>query len=134
MEDNRRHHNHSSDRLSSLVWALILIWAGVVFLADNTGMLNNLALPGRGLPFGILRPGAWTLVFLGAGTIVIIEIILRLAVPTFYSPNITGSLVFAAVLFGIGLGNLFGWDIIWPLILIAVGVSVLLGGMMQRRV
>ena len=109
------------DPLSAAVWAAILIWAGVVLLAQNLDLL---------VQFETLEP--WGLVFFGAGVIVLLEVVVRLLVPTYRRP-VGGTLVFAVILLGIGLGNLFGFDVIWPLILIAIGVSVLLGGLFRHR-
>jgi hypothetical protein len=41
-----------------------------------------------------------------------------------------GSLIGAIVLLALGYGN---FEVIWPLILIAVGASILLGGIFTRR-
>jgi hypothetical protein len=43
-----------------------------------------------------------------------------------------GTLVFAAILLGVGLGEIVSWDLIGPLILIAIGVSVLFRGFFRR--
>jgi hypothetical protein len=119
------------DPLGSIIWAVILIWAGLVFLANSLGLFSN-------LPTSIFRvggdsnSGAWTIVFLGAGVIVLIEAAIRLAVPAYRRP-IVGTVIFGVILIGIGLGNLTSWDIIWPLIIIAIGASLLLGGFWRRR-
>ena len=107
------------DPLSAVVWAAILIWAGVALLAENMGLL---------IRFG--RLDAWGLIFVGAGVIVFLEVAMRLLVPS-YRRAVGGTLVFAVVLVGIGVGNLFGWDVTWPLILIAIGVSMLLRGFIR---
>ena len=41
-EDEKQEEKHNQDPLSSLVWALILIWAGLVFLASNLGWLDQI--------------------------------------------------------------------------------------------
>jgi len=104
------------DPLSGAVWAAILIWAGVALLVENLGLLANLG----GLD-------AWGLVFVGAGLIVFLEVAVRLLVPS-YRRAVGGTLVFAAILLGIGLGDLFGWSVIGPLILISIGIGALLRG------
>jgi hypothetical protein len=114
------------DPLGSIVWALILIWAGLVFLAENMGLLAR-------MPVGFYPPGefvgfyfqAWPLVFLGAGVLILFEVLVRYFVPTYRQP-LTGKIVLAAIFIGIGLGDWFRWDIIWPLIIIAVGLSIVL--------
>ena len=107
------------DPLGAAVWAAILIWAGVALLAENMGLL---------IRFEWLD--AWGLIFVGAGGIVLLEVVVRLLMPSYRQP-VGGTLVFAVILMGVGLGNLFGWSVIWPLILIAIGVSLLLRGFIR---
>ena len=40
--------------------------------------------------------------------------------------------IIAAVLVGVGLGEIVGWTLVGPLILIALGVSALLRGVFRR--
>lgn len=125
------------DALSSVIWAAILIWAGLVFLAFNTGWADQFlssSFFARYLPEGMemFEPGVWSVIALGAGLILLAEVIIRLLVPNFRR-HIGGSLITAAVFIGIGLGNFFGWDLIWPIVLIAVGISVLFGGFLRKR-
>ena len=112
------------DPLSTMVWAAILIWIGVVLLLGNAGLLDDLSILGRGVE-------AWSVAFLGAGVIVLLEAVVRLLVPA-YRRAVGGTLVFAAVLVGVGLGEIVGWTLIGPLILIALGVSALLRGLIRR--
>ena len=125
------------DQLSSIVWAAILIWAGIAFLSVNMGWFDailNSSIFSRILPenMAVFEPGVWSIIMLGAGFILLIEVAARLLIPTFHR-HIGGSLIVAAVFIGVGLGNFFGWDLVWPFILIAVGVSVLLGGIFRRN-
>jgi len=125
------------DMLSSLSWAFILIWAGFVFLALNLGWMETFfssPLFTRWLPDEMVffEPGVWTIIMFGAGIILLLETAARLIFPQFHR-HIGGSLITGVVFIGIGLGNFFGWDIIWPLVLIAAGVSVLVGGFARRR-
>ena len=128
-----------SDPLSAVVFALILIWAGVILLAHNFGFLEafeglvsripagKLDLPWEEISF--FGPTAWRLFFLGAALIVIAEIVIRLVVPQ-YRRRVFGSVIGAIVLIAFGLG---GWNLIWPLLLIAIGGSILLRGILGRR-
>jgi len=125
------------DLLSSVVWAAILIWTGLVFLAVNLGWLDLIlsgGLLGRLLPKGMeaFEPGTWSIIMLGAGMILLVEVAIRLLVPQF-KRHIGGTLILAAIFIGSGLGNFFGWDLVWPFVLIAAGVSVLLGGFLRKR-
>ncbi len=47
--------------------------------------------------------------------------------------EIGGSLIGAAVFIGIGLGGWYNWNYLWPLILIAVGINVLVTGFKRKR-
>ena len=125
------------DALSSVSWALILIWAGLAFLAVNMGWFDallNSTFFQRLLPdsMAVFEPGVWSIIILGAGVILLVEVILRMVMPQFHR-HVGGTLVLAAVFIGIGLGNFFGWDLVWPIILIAVGISVLVGGFSRTR-
>jgi hypothetical protein len=111
------------DPLSAAVWAAILIWAGLVLLVQNMGLLDNLRVPGA-------RLEAWPIILIGAGMIVFLEVLVRLLVPSYRQP-VGGTLVFAVILVGVGLGNLFGWTVVLPLVLIAIGVSMLLRGLIR---
>lgn len=120
------------DPVNAVVWAAIFIWAGLVLLAGNLGYLNwmrQLTSPESGVEF-VGDTGAWSLIFIGAGVIVFLGVVARLMIPEYRRP-LTGSLFFAVILVGIGLGNLFGWGVIWPLILIALGLSIVLRGLMR---
>ncbi|MCR4406979.1 MAG: hypothetical protein NUW24_08660 [Anaerolineae bacterium] len=110
------------DPLSAIAWAGILIWAGLALLAESLGFLAR------------FRPlHAWTLIFTGAGLIVILEAFVRLLVPEYRRP-VTGSIIFGLILLGIGLGNLIGgWGTIWALVLIALGMSMLIRGFVSHR-
>jgi len=103
------------DPLNAVWWALVLIWTGLVLIAENVGILDNLRV---GLE-------AWSVIFIGAGIIVLLGVLLRLFVPAYRRP-VGGSIVFGFILLGIGLGEVVGWIAIWPLILIGIGVSWLL--------
>lgn len=111
-----------SDPLNAVWWALMLIWAGLVLIADNIGMLDNLGFGGQG----------WALGFLGAGIFALLLVLIRLFVPAYRRP-VTGSIIIGFILVGIGLGELWKWDIVGALILIAIGVSIFLSRLIQRE-
>lgn len=123
-DEKGRDEKGRNDPLSSIVWALILVWAGLVLLADNLNFLNSIMI-------GDARLEAWSLIFIGAGFVVLGEVVIRLIMPA-YRRRVTGSLVFAVILLSIGLGGWVGWTVVWPLILIAIGVSILLGNMARQ--
>lgn len=121
------------DPLASLVWAAILIWAGIVLLASNLGAFDLIEQFSERLPFGardlpfdlsFFPIEAWTVFWLGAAGIVFIEIIVRLLVPK-YRRTITSTIIAMFILLAIGFWR---WEFIFPLILVAIGVSILLRG------
>jgi hypothetical protein len=128
-EEKRR-----SDPVGAMVWAATLIWAGVVLLLNNMGMFESLIIrlsdTGWDLPVEIEEwAGVWQVFFLGAGVLVLIGVLVRLLMPEYRRP-ILGNLIWAIVLFGLALGN---WTLIWPFILIAIGISILVGNTGRRR-
>jgi hypothetical protein len=100
------------DPLNAALWAIVLIWAGLVLIAVNMDL------------FGIGWE-AWPVIFLGAGVIVLLGVLVRLLVPAYRRP-VTGSIIFGFILLGIGLGELTRWDVVGALVLIAIGVSIFL--------
>jgi hypothetical protein len=122
------------DPLSAVIWALILIWAGLVFLMDNLGILDNIQTSGGIIP-GIeaeVDLGSWAIIFVGAGVLVLLEALIRVLMPAYRRP-VGGTIVFGFVLIGIGLGNLLNWSLVFPLILIGLGLSIILRGFMRSK-
>ena len=132
-EDEKHEEKHNQDPLSSISWALILIWAGLVFFANNLGWLDQIQLQ-PALPEGLdfLGLSVWSLIFLGAGVIVFLEALIRTFVPA-YRSSTGGNFFLAAIFLGIGLGGLFGWEIVWPFILIGMGLAALASALIQQR-
>jgi hypothetical protein len=112
------------DPLSSIVWAGMLIWAGVALLLTNLGILS--------WRIGDNRIEPWSVVSIGASLILLIEVLIRLVMPA-YRRAVGGTLFFAALLLAVGLEDIVGWDVVWPLILIASGLFVLLRGVFRGR-
>jgi hypothetical protein len=108
------------DPLGAAGWAAILIWAGLALLAENMGLLTRFE-----------RLEAWALIFIGAGLIVLLGVVIRLVVPEYRRP-VTGNLILGVILLAIGLGDLIGAGLIWPLVLIAIGAAILLRGFFHR--
>jgi hypothetical protein len=132
-EDEKQEEKHNQDPLSALAWALVLIWAGLVFLASNMGWLDQIevqfTLP-EGLDF--LGLGTWSLIALGAGVILFVEALLRTFVPA-YRSSTGGSYFLAAIFLGIGLSGIFGWQLVWPLVLIGLGLTALANALIRSR-
>jgi len=132
-EDEKHMEKHDHDPLSSLTWALILIWAGLVFLASNLGWLEQIKSHPLGIEgFTITSLSTWSVIFVGAGVLVFLEAIVRTFVPA-YCSSTGGNFFLAAIFLGIGLGGIFGWNVVWPFILIAMGLSALASALIQSR-
>lgn len=126
-----------NDLLSSLAWAFILIWAGLVFLASNLGWFERLGLMvDTNWIFISLddwgRFGVWNLIAMGAGVIFLIEAIARLLLPAFRR-HVIGTILVSLVFLSLGFGGWVNWNYIWPFLLIAAGVSVLVSGLGRKR-
>ena len=126
-----------NDLLSSLAWAFILIWAGLVFLASNLGWFERLGLvvDSRWVYHSLedwQSFGVWNLVAMGACVVFLVETIARILLPG-YHRHIIGSLIVSLVFISLGFGGWVNWNLIWPFILIAAGVSVLFSGFGRKR-
>ncbi len=119
-EEKERGEKLRNDPLSAVIWALILIWAGLVFLAQNVW-------PGV---FSGWEP--WSLVAIGAGVIVLLEALVRTLRPEYRRP-IGGTVIFGVILIAVGLGDLPGWDAYWPVLLIVAGVGLVVATFLRRR-
>jgi hypothetical protein len=104
------------DPLTAAGWALVLIWAGLVLIAANLEF------------FGIWD--AWPVIFIGAGVIVLLGVLIRLLVPAYRRP-VTGSIIFGFILVGVGVGQLWEWEVVGALVLIAIGISIFLSRLVQ---
>ena len=106
------------DTLGAVTWALILIWAGVVLLGASLDL--------RALAW-LHWERAWGIILVGAALLLGIEVSIRLMVPTYAAP-IRGLAILAVVLGILGLSNLLEVTL-WPLILVALGIGILLRGL-----
>jgi len=92
------------DSLNSVILALTFIWAGLVFLGDM---------------YGHIIGDPWLVFFTGAGSLILIEIAIRLLYPV-YNTSILGHLIWAGFLFWLA-----GWDIILPIMIVTAGIYIL---------
>lgn len=118
-DEKRWEEKYHQDALSSVTWALVLIWLGVVFLANALGW--------------------WTwfwkveaMAIGGVGVIVLIVALLRLVMPQFRIP-VTGSLILGLVFLGVAFWIQFGAVWFWPVVLIAVGAVFLVRSLSRRK-
>ncbi len=109
------------DPINAAGWAVILIWAGLVLMAENLNMLTG------------LRPlDAWHLILIGAGLILLIGVGIRLTVPAYRRP-VGGAVILGLVLLAAGVSELGRTDIIWASALILLGIFFLLRGFVGRK-
>jgi hypothetical protein len=102
------------DRLSWFTAALILIWAGGVLFLRNAGQT-----------FGLDVEYAGSIVFVGAGVLLWLEALLRLAMPD-YRRGIGERVILGMVLLAIGLGQMTEVNL-WPLLFVGIGIALLIG-------
>ena len=131
-DEKNYEEKYQRDPLGAIVWAVILMWVGVVLLAKNLGYLDQLGLKldFANLPFNVPFIGdSWSLIFLGIAVILLIEIVIRLLIPDYRRP-LMGTVIFLIACIGLAFGS---WNLIWPLILIAIGASILLRGIFRSN-
>jgi hypothetical protein len=122
-EKEEKDGDWSSDSLSSTVWALIIIWAGVVFLLNSLGDDGGL--------LGMSWDNSWAWIMTGVGALIFFEVVVRLVMPAYRRP-VGGRVILATIFFIGGASNLVDVDL-WPLVLIAIGVVMLLGYFKPKR-
>jgi serine/threonine protein kinase len=102
-----------SDRLSQFTWGGIILWAGIVLMLKSVDATSSL--------FG----DPWPWIAGGAGALFLAEVAVRLVLPEFRArPGMRLVLGVALLMFGLGIG--FSLATLWPLILIAIGISILI--------
>jgi hypothetical protein len=106
------------DPLGVLVWGAILIWAGVALLLENLGLVGGAAVSG------------WGLALAGAGVILLVEAAIRYLVPAYRRP-VAGTTVLGVFLIAVGLG--LEWELLFPALLIALGLVILGRAVLRRR-
>jgi zinc ribbon protein len=126
-EKHEKHEKHEKNekggpegRLGALVGGLILIWLGTTFFLEQNGNLN---------------PAVWWAYFLsGVGAILILQgVVLYSRGRIGMGPIVGGAF---ALLIGVSFITTAQFNItdrLWPLLLVALGVFVLVGGLASRR-
>lgn len=102
------------DPLSWFAWALILIWAGFVLLFKNMGEV-----------LGVEPEHASAWILTGAGVIMWLEAIMRLAIPR-YQRAVGERVILGMIFVIVGLGEVVEVSL-WPLLLVAIGIAILVG-------
>jgi hypothetical protein len=104
-------------RLEGLWWAVVLIWAGLLFGADSMGLVPQIG-----------DASTWSWIFFGAGMIGILGSFLRLTLSSVANPT-AWDWVWGSICVIIGLDGFVTLNIFWPLILILVGGIILINGL-----
>jgi len=100
-------------RMESFWWGAVIIWAGLIFIADNLEILPQ-----------IRDEGAWSWVFLGAGAFGLAGALIRASSADL--PRPTGWDYFWSALFLIiGATGFFGGGIAFPIVLVVIGLAIL---------
>lgn len=114
--DEKYHRNP----LGFVTFALTIIALGVVLLLQNSDVISS------------DRHG-WAIFAWAAGGLVLLEALLRFVMPRFRRP-LLGSFIWGAILVGVGFGLWYDrWELIGPIVIIAVGVGILAGRLIARR-
>jgi hypothetical protein len=119
-DEKERDEKFRNDPLSGMAWAAVLIWVGLVLLAENL------------MPGTLAGREPWPIIFIGAGVIFLLEALIRTQRPEYRRP-IGGTVIFAVILIAIGVGDALSWAIIWPVALIVVGGALLIQTFLRRR-
>lgn len=101
--------------------AVVLIWLGAFLLLQNQGIFTE-------------NDRGWAIFVWGAAGLFLVEVAIRLVAPRWRQP-VVGTFILAAVLTGVGAGlwSKDNWEIIGPIILIAVGIVLVAGRLLPRR-
>ncbi len=113
-EEKSRGEKFQRDPIGVLTWAVVLIWIAAVLLAQNFGWFP-----------ATIGYSAWSIIVAGVGVILLLQVIVRLFLPEYRRP-IVGNLILGFILLGIGLGDLFGWSIVLPLLLLAIALILVM--------
>jgi hypothetical protein len=105
--------NGSKQRLETMYWGLVFIWAGIVFAADSADFLPSVG-----------EAGAWSWVCFGAGAISLVGNVSRMMTLTLPNPT-TWDYAWSTLLLAIGLGGILNADVFGPVLLLVIGVAVL---------
>ncbi len=124
-EKTRQEKKWRRDPVNAATWASILIWAGICLLADTTQWgINTFPTWWQ----------TWALIFTGVGVIILLGTLFRFLTPV-YRRHLAGGLIPGLIFLGVGLSWLNDWklDIIWPVILIIIGLAIILSAIFPRR-
>jgi hypothetical protein len=116
-KNEKNEKGRGGDITGAITGGLILIWLGVTFFLQSNGYIAS---------------GNWWAYFLmGIGAILILQGLMRFAMSR---RPFVGSFIGGVVLILIGFAFVQGFSAnLWPLILVAIGVAVLLSAVVGRQ-
>ena len=108
------------DPLGFVSWAVLIIWLGVILLLQNLDVITD-------------GSKGWAIFAWGGGVLIFAEALVRLMVPR-WRRSIVGAFIWGAIWVGVGFGLWYDkWEIIGPVVIIAIGVALLAGRLVPRR-
>ena len=112
---------YEKNPLGFMMFAVVLFWLGIYLLLRNRHVFPD-------------TDQSWAYLVWGIAGLAVVEIIIRLMVPRWRQP-VTGTFVWAVIWAGVGVGLWTGedWEIIGPIVLIAVALALVLGRLIPRR-
>jgi hypothetical protein len=112
-------------QMDAIFWGGAFVLAGLVFLAENLGLLPDIGTEGQW----------WFWVFLAAGVWALLINVYRLVSPDWPVPDV-GDYIWTAILLFIGLGGALDFEVegtvIAAVVLIGIGLLILVGMYGQR--
>jgi hypothetical protein len=116
MEKNKK-------RIETVFWGGLLLWVGLVFIIANFGL------------FAFIDMGnAWKWILMGAGLLALGTNLIRSTSPDYPAPELWDWIFTAGFLIG-GLSGFtaINFDLVWPFVLIIIGVVVLARVVMKQE-
>ena len=106
--------------LGFVSFAVLIIWLGVILLLQNADVIAD-------------NDRGWAIFLWGGGVIILLGAFIRLLVPAWRRP-VVGTFIWGAIWIGAGFGLRYDkWEIIGPIVIIAIGVAILVGRLAPRR-
>lgn len=109
-----------SDSLDAIFWGGVLLWAGLIFGADAAGFLQTVS-----------SAGAWSWIFLGAGTYGLVLSLVRAASPRYSLPT-TWDWVWSILFVVFGAAGFLSVNVPLWLVLILIGGVMLVNAIFRR--
>ncbi len=115
--EKEKTEKREGDRLGAFVGGATIILLGILLYLVQIGTFS-----------WITWSNWWGYFLLGLGCILIVSAVLRAAVAT-YRGAAVGPLIGGVILCFVGLSGIINIESWWPLILIAVGITIIVGGL-----